>query len=533
MEGVGGGRAEIRIVEPKIYLLDVSHDPDTLCDVISRGFPVQRRDRERIALRFFDTFDWRLFGRGYQLCLSNHRRCPELELRSRRGVVHTSRDHLEPGFFAWDLPPGRLRDAISPIIEVRSLLEHLRLKTHAHRLNVLNRDDKTVAVAQVERWTADRVGGVRKRHTLPPMLRIVPVKGYRSTFRRLARFIETELGLRPSPSSLFAVAAQTAGLEPGAYSAKRLPAITPEMRAEAAARALHQALFETIQLNLPGVRHNLDSEFLHDFRVSVRRIRTALAQLKHVFPADELAHFKQEFRWLGKTTGPVRDLDVYRLRMNDYRAELPEDARKHIEPLDRYLREHHRIEHRRLVKALDSARFRKLGAAWTAFLENPVDEDETSYEAASPIIAVASQRIWRTYRTVYRKGRKIKASTAPEALHELRIEGKKLRYLLELFRGLYPEDQMQLLIAALKRLQDNLGNFNDFEVQQDSLRQFAHEMEAEGLAPVDTLLAMGTLVEHLRQRQARARRQFAASFTAFSAEEPRKAFLTLFKSRSS
>ena len=42
---------------------------------------------------------------------------------------------------------------------------------------------------------------------------------------------------------------------------------------------------QTLRINEDGVRKDLDSEFLHDFRVAVRRTRSALSQIKGVFPA--------------------------------------------------------------------------------------------------------------------------------------------------------------------------------------------------------------------------------------------------------
>ena len=66
-----------------------------------------------------------------------------------------------------------------------------------------------------------------------------------------------------------------------------------------------------IEANLEGTIADLDSEFLHDFRVSVRRSRAVQRELKGVFAPAELARFRAEFRWLQQVTGDARDLDVY------------------------------------------------------------------------------------------------------------------------------------------------------------------------------------------------------------------------------
>ena len=85
-----------------------------------------------------------------------------------------------------------------------------------------------------------------------------------------------------------------------------------------------------MQRNEPGVRADIDSEFLHDYRVAVRRTRSALSQIKDVLPEDKVEHFKTEFGWLGQMTGPTRDLDVYLLQFEHLRNQLPEYMRDRL-----------------------------------------------------------------------------------------------------------------------------------------------------------------------------------------------------------
>jgi CHAD domain-containing protein len=99
----------------------------------------------------------------------------------------------------------------------------------------------------------------------------------------------------------------------------------------------------------------------------------------------------------------------------------------------------------------------------------------------------------------------------------LRIECKKLRYLLEFFRSLCHPDDVERVVKSLKRLQDNLGDFNDLQIQRETLKRFAEEMVAEGCATVESLMAMGRLVERLELRQAEERSRFTKRFAAFDA----------------
>lgn len=132
------------------------------------------------------------------------------------------------------------------------------------------------------------------------------------------------------------------------------------------------------------------------------------------------------------------------------------------------------------------------------------------------------------YLRVLRDGKAIVDDSPAEQLHELRKECKKLRYLMEFFRSIYPEKKIARLIKALKQLLDNLGSFQDLEVQADTIRDYARQMVEEGNPHHDTLLAMGMLVDGMLNRQQQAREAFADRFASFSTPENQRVFQTLF-----
>jgi CHAD domain-containing protein len=198
--------------------------------------------------------------------------------------------------------------------------------------------------------------------------------------------------------------------------------------------------------------------------------------------------------------------------------------------LNKYLNVHHVKEQRRLVRSFASRRYCALIDAWSAFLSNPVTVDDSICpDAARPVNELAAERIWRIYRRVWKRARVIDKNAPADALHALRIECKKLRYLLEFFKSLFPPKEVSLLIQSLKQLQTRLGNFNDCEVQRLTLQRFANEMYQEGLASADSLLAMGRLMDHLSQQQRDERRRFQTCLAAFSLADNRKRYRRLFK----
>ncbi len=528
-------------------------EPERILETLEARLRVEAADAPRRRVVYFDTFDWRIHRDGGVLRLAPARRhagrAPahrgaELTWLKLDGSVRHRLPVEIPGAgrgksgagetpalppFARDFPAGAFRRAIAPVIAMRRLMPVVELELGGRALRVLDGREKTVVRLDLEQGTAslpESAAGAEPR-PLPAVLRVLPVKGFDKAARRVVRCLETELGLEPAAGTELDRALAAVGRRADDYSSKVSIELDPAMPAAEAAKAIHRSLAETLRRNEAGTRLDLDSEFLHDFRVAVRRTRSALSQIKGVYPAADVARFKAELKWLGGLTGPTRDLDVYLLKMDDYRSELPRAVRRDLGPLEEFLRRRQRREQRRLVRGLDSERYAALLAAWEDFLDQPADL-EAAPNAGRPIAEVASERIWKVYRRAIKEGRAIGDATPAEALHQLRIECKKLRYLMEFFSSLYEGKKIGRLIRALKKLQDNLGDFNDYEVQQESLKGFAEEMRRAGAAPAATLMAMGRLVEHLEAGQARERRRFARRFATFARPANRRLARELF-----
>jgi CHAD domain-containing protein len=406
------------------------------------------------------------------------------------------------------------------------------LTLHTRTVAVLDDEEKTTVRVRLESGTCrDPMRDLE--HALDPVARVVPVRGYDRERERVEKLLAEDCGLARVSGSELAQALERFGREPGDYSSKFRLELNPAMPAADAARAIHLSLLGTMLRNEEGTRKDLDSEFLHDFRVAIRRTRSALTQVREVYPPEVVERFKEEFRWLGSETGPLRDLDVWLLKIGAYRGELPEEAREDLTPLGDYLAKAQRTAHRRLVEALDTERYRRLVSDWRAFLTTrPEDSGPGPGNAKRPILSVASERIWRVYRGVVKRGGRIDDAAPAAALHDVRIRAKKLRYLLEFFRSLYPEDAVGRLVSELKKLQDNLGDFNDYQVQRESLERYAAEMAAADGAPVRTHLAMGRLLDRLDAGQAAERRRFRKRFSRFASPENHETFERLFGWRS-
>jgi CHAD domain-containing protein len=301
--------------------------------------------------------------------------------------------------------------------------------------------------------------------------------------------------------------------------------LAPLVRADLGARQIHAALLDLVVANEPGVRANLDTEFLHDFRVSVRRTRSLLGQIRHVFPPNTVGHFSTEFSWLGRLTGPPRDLDVLVLALRGRQPDLsPADA----DVLMSYLREAQQQQQAELVRALDSDRYQRLLSDWRAFLDGPMASELEAPNAAGTLASVVSRRAWRLSRRISRAADVIDEHTTAEALHQIRIDAKKLRYLTDVTPAFYDASDFACILSALKKLQRALGDFNDAYVQEKRLLECGRALCSAG-KPAEVLLALGRMAEQSRQRGERLREQVIEKLVRFGARETRSACRRAFK----
>jgi len=508
---------------PVSFPLAPDTDPATILARLRRLENTRNVAPERRDETYFDTFDWRLYRRGLVLVSVREGRESWLELQTKDGTLEARTRAGEPPAFGASLPAGAVRAVVAPLIGPRRLIQRLRRTSTVRGLRVLDAADKTVARVEMEQARAAAAGpGKTSWRELAPRVRVVPVTGYDEAHARVERFVEAETGLAREERSRLDVALAAAGIEAADYDSKLAIRLDPALSSIAALRVVLRTLLRTVRANEDGVRADIDTEFLHDFRVAVRRTRSCLGQMKGVFAEAAVQRHREELAWLGRLTGPMRDLDVYLLHLDGYAKGLGRD----VEPLRRHLAERRAAEHADLTAALSGARYRELTAAWGAFLDDP-PPDAAGAEAERPILELASVRIARAYRRVLRRGRRIGPGEASADLHRLRIHCKKLRYLLEFFRSLYDGAELTPLVKQLKTLQDNLGDYRDLHLHRERLAGFLRDPAAPAELSPATLVALGRLEERLVARQAAERARFADRFTRFAGDPTRRRFARL------
>ncbi len=474
-----------------------------------------------------DTYDRRLLAKGFTLFFSTGHGRSSLLLRAVNGDLLASLNAASLPAFVADLPAGELHRLLLPVAGIRALLPVVTVESRQRCLALVNDDGKTLVRLRLltGRQGTDSQGGC---HPLPPLLLVEPIRGYAAALRQVTECLDGDGALAPLSPDYFRGELTALGYQPVESILKPLLCLQP---AEPVRRALAQVLLNLLGImhaTLDGIRGDLDSEFLHDFRVAVRRTRSLLGQFKEWYPVGELDQFRREFARLGAVTGPTRDLDVYLLRFDDYCRMLPHVPRKDLEPFCSFLGRERNRERAALLRELGSSRFARFCSRWQTFLEGDRDDGGSRATVAVSIREAADRRVWKLFHRCLAEGRAIDSESPAEALHELRKTCKKMRYLLEFCQGFHPPGTVAVLIKALKALQENLGDIQDLQVQASGLGASGVSMAEGRLAPPATLLAMGMLAERLLLRQHQSREEFQRRFEAFCSDEHQTLFCHLF-----
>lgn len=449
-------------------------------------FTLRATPKRRVRRTYLDTFDRRLRVRGLTLSAVDSQQA----LWRRDGMP------LARGVDAQGAAHGRALDAIA------------ELTLGEQSLDVLDEREKTVCRIILE--TPEQ---------LRTRVRLIGLRGYEQELRRVHELLLAAGGFEPASLSLVDEVVLAAGGNPAGASIEVEFSFERSTRAELAAVEVLSRLLELINANIPGVLDGRDPEFLHDYRVAIRRTRAVIRQLRGVLPSEQLPALSVEFRRLQAATSQTRDLEVFLAQFEQLRELVPLSLRGNLDPLRGVLRAWHAASREHMERELSGEHARRLLEQWGALLETlpelPADDRP---DAARPIAELAGVHIRRLHRRMVRMGRKITPSAPPQAYHELRKQGKELRYLLELFAApLYPPEAVQGLIGTLKALQDVLGEHQDRMAQADTLRRVSDHVLAQ--APDGAaLLAMGVLAERLDASAEGARARFAASFRGFSSE---------------
>ncbi len=463
--------------------------------------------------KLLDSFDEKMLSNGKMLFqVEEMLIC--FDLQSGHLIEQVS---SEPWSFPSDLPDGPVAlilkeasglRAFLPVAEVELNLQHGTIldderKTRARLHNLtLSRGGKTVSVGSTQHLRGYDQAHADLRHSLEKI---------GAVFCRDVDQVYGSLKIKREK-----------------YTSKPVIHLDPDAPVKKSAQTIINAFLRVSRQNEKGIIADYDTEFLHDYRVSLRKVRSVLSLFKGVYSPEDTDRLKQDFASLMQKTNSLRDLDVYLLNKKHYFSLVPDDTHEGLEILFDYFAGERGREQKRVSQIIKSktylkeiVRLQKLFGDGASLVAGPKGDDKS--------LAFACMSILKRYNKVCKVARSIDENTEDETVHQLRINCKKLRYLIEFFAPIFPEDEIKSLIKSLKVLQDNLGNFNDYSVQQAYLRQVLSEKMGDfGGAELKVAESIGALTAMLNRLQQKERRQVMKNFELFDSSETRAILANLF-----
>jgi CHAD domain-containing protein len=253
-------------------------------------------------------------------------------------------------------------------------------------------------------------------------------------------------------------------------------------------RYLLAAQLRELERHDPGVRLRDDIEDLHRFRVATRRSRAIIRATRPLL-RDTLAPLGEELKWLAGVLGPARDLDVLldhlRVAASNLGADEP-GAETIVATLEE---ERERLHDAVLFALADERYFRLLDAFAASIVSLP---QLGAPDGLRPLAAAELRKLAKV-------ARKLGDAPTDDELHALRIRAKRARYAAELTAVGHGSKALTRYLAAVRALQDVIGEHQDAVVAEAKLR---------GIARASTAIAAGRLIEREQERRRERRRAY-------------------------
>jgi len=476
-----------------IWTLDDPSRLDAVWQGIEKKYSREQFESGTTVLEVMDDFEHQILRSGAALTRQNE----HYRLASSNRDIDI--ECANPFLFASELEAGEFKQQLGKLIGLRKL--QLVASERLQTFSVTIRDQETKLVLRL-----DVMKGIGYC-----FVRLWPIRGYEKVADRV-RSLLVEQGAKFDEHPFARVLLEASNFSLSTYTAKPEFALDPMMPSREAVRSMVSSMLSIARKNETGVINDGDdTEYLHDYRVCLRKARSLISLIKEVYPAEIQQTLKQRLGDVARRTNELRDLDVYLLEQDSYAGLVPEALGNGIPVMFEDFKKTHEKAYTSVCRWFNSEAYEQEMHSLEAFF-SAADEEPATSASEQPIKSLVTRKILKRYRNICKLGLAITPQTEDAEVHELRIEAKKFRYLLEFFAPLYKTKKIKQLVNRLKVLQDNLGRFNDFSVQQDSLNTYlqGHQNNAE-LAK-----SIGALLMVLAQKQVEERSHVEERFAGFA-----------------
>ena len=485
------------------------------------GVAVVPGPARELADVYYDTEDWRLYRAGYAMRVRKDGQKAQATMKARvpsEGGLRRRREISEPieGVETPKGIPGPVGERVRrlagsadlrPLFEVRTRRRTFALCTETPSSGEIVEDgsgnirpqnseqDGIVAEIALDESEIFANGGA-STHLSRVEVEVGSDAALHDGVGDFVEVLKEALKLHPTRSSKFRTGLSVAALSPEVAPDLGPTKIDATKSAGEVAFAILRRHFGAMLAHEPGVRLGEDPEELHDMRVATRRLRAALKLYSDFLPKRS-ERYERDLRWVAGALGEVRDLDVHL-------QGLCEESSRNGEVLEQVialLRDRRVEARRRMLEALDSNRYERLLASFSATLRRGRNPGPTD-----PILEAAPDLLRDRYKKVRKAANTLSEDSPPEHYHELRKKGKRLRYALEPLQEIYGKSA-QKMVKLLKKAQDDLGDHQDLIVACGLME----ELGAARDRPPQVAFTMGSMAERNGREASEIRAGFLGS----------------------
>jgi triphosphatase len=221
--------------------------------------------------------------------------------------------------------------------------------------------------------------------------------------------------------------------------------------------AIFAAALTQAGANARGVAQASDPEYVHQMRVGLRRLRSALLAFRDLVPKKAAKPIVKRLRGLMRPLGAARDWDVFCERL------ARDGAPQGLLAPARARRASARRAARQAARSPELQAFLLRGMRWV---------NEGGWSAGGSLIDFAAKALERLHRKVLKEARDIDWAD-PERRHRVRIRMKALRYACDFFASSFAGAAARPYSKRVETLQDVLGDLNDIAVARRLLSELA------------------------------------------------------------
>lgn len=465
-------------------------------ELLFANFNLKLQSNNKSEYLFFDTFSNELLNNGYYIVKYGNK----FELRDLQNGVCESDSVAKNAKFYWEFSDDNFKTRLEDLIEYRALVQKSKLSFEQDSYIALNSSEKGVFRVFIYK-TEDKI-----------VAEIKEIKGYAKNFSTIKKFFEPDTHI----DSLFdLVKTKTKVLNK--------PELKSSMQSYDAIKLLLEFSYKKMRSEEEGILKNIDSEFLHYYRVDLRKARALVSQFKSVFEQKDFETLKIGLSKIGKITNQARDLDVYWLSTREY---IEKNPNIDLDNFLKYLKTSSNKEYKKLAKFFSSDEYFKICKTCEDILGKKTSKAK---DANKKIINLLGKKIAKLHMKILNESSILRPDSEDVKFHELRIDCKKLRYLLEFFEALFNKPEINIAIKLIKNLQTILGDFQDSSVQKDKIIDLADGM-TKSLKSIDsnTLISIGVLVGELNTKQEKSKIKFFDTIIELNKKENIELFNRLY-----